>query len=404
MTNTPHSSPQPGKCITVGLLWHSANSPNLGIGALTVSNIAIIEKLAEKLNINVQFKVFQWRDPDPVYVTGENIEIVSLRARHMLFHPAFLKPVRTCDLILDIGAGDSFADIYGLKRFTYNALSKLGVLLARRPLILPPQTIGPFQRTVSRITARFLMNRARAVVTRDALSTGFANEIGLTTEIIEATDVAMVLPFDQPERGGGGRTRVGINVSGLLLNGGYSQDNMFGLKTDYPVMIKSLIRRLLEREEVEVHLVPHVIPQNMPVEDDYQASRDLAEEFPELIVAPRFDSPSAAKHYIAGMDFFCGARMHACIAAFSSGVPVIPHAYSRKFSGLFGTLGYTWLADLKTMDADEVVDETISAFDQRQTLASDVKTAMAKAEAKLGTYEDMLERTMRTVVEASLDG
>ena len=28
--------------------------------------------------------------------------------------------------------------------------------------------------------------------------------------------------------------------------------------------------------------------------------------------------------------------MHACIGAFSAGVPVIPIAYSRKFIGLFG--------------------------------------------------------------------
>jgi colanic acid/amylovoran biosynthesis protein len=57
----------------------------------------------------------------------------------------------------------------------------------------------------------------------------------------------------------------------------------------------------------------------MPVEDDHLVSMQLKSEFQDVVVAPRFDSPSAAKSYIAGMDYFCGSRMHACIAAFSSG-------------------------------------------------------------------------------------
>ena len=380
--------------LTIGLLWHSSNSPNLGIGALTISNIAIIEALAEKLGISVRFRIFQWRDPEPVYVVADNVEIIAMRARHMLFHPAYLKPIRQCDMILDIGAGDSFADIYGTKRFTLIALSKLCVILSRRPLILPPQTIGPFQKALSRRVARFLMNRAKAVVTRDELSTKFAHDLGISTPVTEATDVAMLLPYEAADKASNGKIKVGINISGLLFNGGYTKDNQFGLSTDYPAMARALIQGFLDQDGCEVHLVPHVVPRNMPVEDDHAVSEILKSEFPEVIVAPRFESPSSAKQYISGMDFFCGARMHACIAAFSSGVPMVSHAYSRKFVGVFGTLGYPWLADLKTMGTDEVVKTTLDAFNQRDQLTKDMTTAMAGALAKLQSYEQILEQTM----------
>ena len=46
----------------------------------------------------------------------------------------------------------------------------------------------------------------------------------------------------------------------------------------------------------------------------------LGYAIPGTVLAPRFSTPSEAKTYIAGLDFFMGARMHACIAAFSSGV------------------------------------------------------------------------------------
>ena len=74
------------------------------------------------------------------------------------------------------------------------------------------------------------------------------------------------------------------------------------------------------------------------------------------------------------MDFFTGARMHACIAAISSGVPVYPMAYSRKFNGLFGeTLGYSSLGDLKTMDSDEIFSGLFAAFEKRNELKNEIE-------------------------------
>ena len=37
--------------LTIGLLWHSAVSDNLGVGALTVSQIAIVEKVAAEIGV-----------------------------------------------------------------------------------------------------------------------------------------------------------------------------------------------------------------------------------------------------------------------------------------------------------------------------------------------------------------
>ena len=185
------------KGVTVGLLWHSANSANLGIGALTVSHIGILKDICCRLGMPVRFKIFQWTDSEPDYVNGPDVETVRLRARHLLFHPYYLSRLRSCDLVLDIGAGDSFADIYGLRRFAFMALSKLCVLIVARPLILAPQTIGPFTHVVSRTLAGFLIRACRAVVTRDELSSEFVRQFNLGQKLVEATDVAFRLPFER---------------------------------------------------------------------------------------------------------------------------------------------------------------------------------------------------------------
>jgi polysaccharide pyruvyl transferase WcaK-like protein len=117
-----------------------------------------------------------------------------------------------------------------------------------------------------------------------------------------------------------------------------------------------------------------------------------------VILAPRFDSPSEAKSYIAGMDFFMGARMHACIAALSSGVPVVPMAYSRKFKGLFGALGYDYTVECTTESADAIETRIVAAFEARGALKEEVQAAMTLGLERLATYEEALGRIMDRIL------
>jgi polysaccharide pyruvyl transferase WcaK-like protein len=111
-------------------------------------------------------------------------------------------------------------------------------------------------------------------------------------------------------------------------------------------------------------------------------------------VSPFFKSPGEAKTYIAGLDFFLGARMHATIAAFSSGVPVVPMAYSRKFIGVFGTLGYEHVADCKADTADEIMARITHGFENRDQLAADVATGMEQVNSRLDAYTSLAARVM----------
>ena len=135
----------------------------------------------------------------------------------------------------------------------------------------------------------------------------------------------------------------------------------------------------------------------MALEDDLRASAALQDEFPALRPAPDFASPSAAKSYIAGLDFFMGARMHACIAAFSSGVPVVPMAYSRKFAGLFGSLGYDHTVDCQSETNTAILEKIAAAFENRVTLATETASAARRGQAKLMTYQDALRQIQARV-------
>ena len=276
-----------------------------------------------------------------------------------------------CDFILDIGQGDSFADIYGARRFAMiDKIHKIARLF-RKPYCLLPQTIGPFCNESIRKKAIKSIKKARLVMARDKQSYDYVLQNVVTQKnIAEYIDVAFFLPYKK-QSFNKELVHVGLNISALLWHGGYAKNNQFGLKEDYPTLIRSIINYFLIDENVVLHLVPHVVLQERDIENDYAVCYEILKEInhPRLILAPFFLGPCEAKGYIAGLDFFMGARMHATIAAFSSAVPVVPMAYSRKFNGLFiDTLDYKCMIDLKKESNEDILMKTRTAFEQRNQL------------------------------------
>jgi polysaccharide pyruvyl transferase WcaK-like protein len=330
---------------------------------------------------------------DELAQLGHTSEIRVVR----VLRPSFGREVRRCDIVLDIGEGDSFSDIYGFKRFWYLWLSKLRVTWNDVPIVLAPQTIGPFSKTPARLLAAHALRRAARIFARDTESMALLRSMGVARFASEVIDVAFALPYSRSSRAPSSVVRVGVNASALLFNGGYTRRNQFALKTDYVAFVHGLIECLLKEQGVEVHLIPHVVPTDHPVEDDYDLAQRLKAEYPALHIAPRFARPGTAKDYIGQMDFFTGARMHACIAAFSAGVPVVPLAYSRKFGGLFSTLDYHRVADGRTLGTAEAVAVVMNGFHFREALRAEVNRGQRIAETRLADYQRELTLLLERV-------
>ena len=293
------------------------------------------------------------------------------------------------EIVVDITGGDSFSDIYGLRRFLMICLGKWLVLASGADLAFLPQTYGPYKGHIARFLARGILCRASRVLSRDREGMAYVVTVmagrSMRAEPQCVPDVAFVLdaiapantktlPGPLPEADSS--ILVGINVSGLLWNGGYTRGNMFGLRSDYRGMILKVGRSLLERSGTRVLLVPHVFTPPGDVESDPDACRQvyesLASDFPGrvFVLEGEYDQ-SEIKAVISRCGFFVGARMHACIAAASQCVPVVPLAYSRKFEGVFETIGVPDLvADLRRCDEGEVVAHILGAFEARYETVS----------------------------------
>ncbi len=183
-----------------------------------------------------------------------------------------------------------------------------------------------------------------------------------------------------------------MNVSGLLWNEAQSGSNRYGLSANYAELTDRFIAGLIEAGTAEVHLITHVAsPQQGAWDNDAPAVDRLAAKYPTAIRVADFRGPSEAKSYISGLDFLVAGRMHACIAAFSSGVPVVPIAYSRKFAGLFDLVGYPWRVPVSGRSTDEALAYLEEALERRSELAADVAAGMARVAPLIDAYTAELQ-------------
>ena len=366
---------------------------NRGCGALTYCSIYLIDKVLGKGN----YKLYLVDKNEPfgkgrllildTEVEYENIDFpTKMNFREFTRRIFSLKStmhafsvISKADYLMDIGLGDSFADIYGKDRFKSMDFLHRVARLFKRPYIFLPQTIGPFENERIKSKALKSIRKSAFVMARDKQSYDYVHEIAPNhVKLREYIDVAFFLPYKKAifEKN---YIHVGLNISALLWHGGYTRDNQFGLKCNYQNTIREIIKYFLSIPDVVIHLIPHVVHEKRMVENDYAVSFDLYEEYcnDRLRLSTFFLSPVDAKNYIAGLDFFMGARMHSTIAAFSSGVPVVPMAYSRKFNGLFiDTLDYVSIADMKEMTDEKILSVISGAYHDRDRLRSVIKERM----------------------------
>jgi colanic acid/amylovoran biosynthesis protein len=335
----------------------------------------------------------RWRDHFAVIVLMavlyRMLPFSSLRRRIAARVP-WIDAVERADFVGDIRGGDSFSDIYGLQRFLSGFLSSWTVILVKGSIVHFPQTYGPYRSPVARRLARYLLNKSSIIIARDLASQRVARElVGPDQEVLLSPDVAFSLEAIVPERIELDPPMqqsefqlsafsfqhlprpIGLNVNGLMYNGGYTRSNMFGLKLDYAAFLPELVTALLKAHCGELWLVPHTFAPDGSVESDPEASRKLRDALPQelrsrvRIVARAYDQYEI-KGVVGLCDFFIGSRMHACIAALSQGIPCVGVAYSMKFSGVFDSVGMgEWVVDGRTMDNAAAVEQILRLYDRR---------------------------------------
>jgi polysaccharide pyruvyl transferase WcaK-like protein len=337
----------------------------------------------------------------------------AARAGAARLHP-MLRRLSQLGAILDVSGGDSFADLYGPRRYREMALPKLVSLELGVPLILLPQTYGPYRDPRIRATTARILRGAAQVWARDGASLDVVRSlVGSDFDASRhrgGVDMAFGLPQRPPrdpqllerferfaERTA---TLLGFNVSGLLYNRAGDDVRRYGFRDSYRQTVLEIVRRLLADDGgAGVVLLPHV--SSGGVDDDVSAIRSLTAELGPAAAERIFTVPSELdatelKWFVGRCAWFCGTRMHACIAGISLGVPTTAVAYSDKTIGVFATADVAdCVVDPRHLSGPEVVDAVLSGRDTRRDAAAALARRLPALKRQLAEQFDAISRGIR---------
>ncbi|MHC4118070.1 MAG: polysaccharide pyruvyl transferase family protein [Planctomycetota bacterium] len=429
----PEESKVEKKAMKICLLGVSFETGNMGVSALAESSIKVIlnswpdaevtllgtgvsdgERRLEVSGREVRVRIRRFRFCRNVFLRSHCFVLLlnalllkllpfeSVRKLLSRMNP-YVKMLLETDKVFDITGGDSFSDIYGMQRFLiFGFLQKWIVTQFGKELTLLPQTYGPCDRPITRLMARMVLKRCGTVYARDHSGVEYVQSLlggrNVNGKVRFMPDVAFVLDPHEPENVDIGSLEkkrkkdsvvVGLNISGLLFNGGYNRQNMFDLKIDYPELIYNVVDTLMEDKRVLVLLVPHVFTPDRPVEDDAGACQKVHEQLNQkypgriFFARGRYDH-THIKHVIGLCDFFIGSRMHACIAALSQCIPAVGIAYSKKFQGVFGSIGLeSSVAEAYRCSREQVLSIVEAEFASRDETRTKLKEIIPGVKADI---------------------
>ena len=271
----------------------------------------------------------------------------------------FGRMIKQTEYVAAINGGDGFSDIYSTKTF-HSRLSDINLaMIFNIPVILLPQTLGPFKESKNQIIAGRILRYASQIFVRDDKFIPELKKMGLKYE--QTKDLSFYMkpqPFNIEIKS----NAVGINVSGLAYSNQFR--TLSGQFATYPLLIDKLIA-YFQQKNVSIYLIPHSYNyQNAEfANDDLEATRDVYAKLQDkshvLFIDQDIISPQV-KFIISRMKFFIGTRMHANFAAIYTGVPVFGLAYSYKFQGAFEANGIydstAMINNINEQDVDVIIE------------------------------------------------
>ncbi|TVQ61654.1 MAG: hypothetical protein EA378_07865 [Phycisphaerales bacterium] len=401
----------------IGLFGATLDTGNLGVSALSHATLTGLRASAPDAALCLfdnrdGVGAIELRDGDDRF----EVERCGARLSRRYWEPESLGRVRlgaalggagsasaraflACDAILQMSGGDSFTDLYGPWRFRAITLPMRMAIAANKPLVLLPQTYGPFRGEKERAIAAELVRGAAMCSARDERS--FEVLKGLLGDRFDPSrhrrgvDVAFRLGMRKPDQIDAAlgswladdvpeRDRpIGFNVSGLIYNDPEKAASHYGFRASYRDCVIGFLRRVLAEAGSRVILVPHVLTPPGHYESDEDACRAVLGELGEVAsgrvaIVPSVYDQNEIKWIISRCAWFCGTRMHATIAALSTGVPTGTISYSPKAQGVFDLCAQgEHVIDPTRLDTESVIRGVWRSFESREAARTSLGEALA---------------------------
>ncbi len=287
-----------------------------------------------------------------------------------------------------------------LSKLYIDFIVKLSMInLTRKPFIILPSSIGPFNRSFSKFFVRHLLNGAKLIMVREEDSKQYLLNMGVNKSLIkEMPDMAFIMPKASIKLGrinlGNKNLLIGINISQLISSESKNYITLMAKLSDY----------LTTHLSATVILVPHEIVLKNVLDppshsqriggDDITAVSDVYGKVINkknvVALTDRYECDQI-KGIIAQCDLFIGARTHSIIAALSMGVPTIGIAYSHKTPGIMKMMGLEeYVLDFRSLDLERLKTKFSLLMANRNSIHRNLLSKSKDLKNRIWTIPDVI--------------
>jgi len=283
------------------------------------------------------------------------------------------------DVVLLVG-GTTFADSM-LYKVAWNVLAAVPAYLLRRPVVFVSQTMGPMNRRVNRLAARWTLKRAVEVHGRGRTSTEYARSLGIerceyrpdlsfTLHVPDFDSVAKQVPLvarfsELLEKGG--REAIGIAPNSIVLAKAQK------VEIDYVEFLADAARAIHNQGYLPV-LIPHSYRADVDPSQSHNNDRSLCsqvmerlkDDIPCFYLDEDLDS-GQLRAVISRLRILVASRFHSMISALSVGVPPLVYGWGdQKYSEVLDEFGLSeFYNSYREIDASEF-PRRLAALDSRR--------------------------------------
>lgn len=314
-----------------------------------------------------------------------------LRNKYLKFNICPLKKfnfkiIKQADLIIDV-SGDMLNDDYGLLSTCFSFKELLTANILRKPIIIFPQSIGPFNYFITKKLSKFVLNRCRIVIPREKITSNLLknkkikklnNIIDDSAFLLEPVSEEQIEKIMKKENIKKERENLLIGISLSQSIAKFSKGETNSKYDEYVKKMVSFVNYLTSKKKASLVFIPHVGKEESPEADDrtmcnfvYSKAKD--KDKIKIMQKKRY-WPQEFKGVISKCDLFIGSRMHANIAALSTNVPTIAVAYSHKTYGIMERFKQgKYVCDIMKLNEKEIIDKIEDLLKNKNQIEKQLK-------------------------------